>query len=377
MERIQTEIRKDWEKKLEDLGFGYHSLEGLYWDESHYYRFTGSEIDVIERATAELWQMCLEAVDHIIAENLWERFNIPQHFRDYIVTSWEEDHPSVYGRFDFGFDGKNLKLLEFNADTPTSLYEASVIQWYWLQDMFPDRDQFNSIHERLIDYWKYLTKYMNPRHIYFASLTNIEDVTNVEYMRDCATQAGFETEFIPVQDIGWAEDIEEFISGDQTIMEYIFKLYPYEWILEDGFSEKLVKNAFRSQWIEPAWKVLLSSKAILPVLWKLYPGHPYLLEAYFDEPGDMKDYARKPVYSREGSNVTLYRDKVVFEHNDGGYEKEGFIYQQLFDLPDFNGNHPVIGSWVIGQEPAGIGIRESVHLITNNQSRFIPHLISG
>ncbi|WP_294275670.1 glutathionylspermidine synthase family protein [uncultured Chryseobacterium sp.] len=377
MERIQTEIRKDWEKKLEDLGFGYHSLEGLYWDESHYYRFTGSEIDVIERATAELWQMCLEAVDHIIAENLWERFNIPQHFRDYIVTSWEEDHPSVYGRFDFGFDGKNLKLLEFNADTPTSLYEASVIQWYWLQDMFPDRDQFNSIHERLIDYWKYLTKYMNPRHIYFASLTNIEDVTNVEYMRDCATQAGFETEFIPVQDIGWAEDIEEFISGDQTIMEYIFKLYPYEWILEDGFSEKLVKNAFRSQWIEPAWKVLLSSKAILPVLWKLYPGHPYLLEAYFDEPGDMKDYARKPVYSREGSNVTLYRDKVAFEHNDGGYEKEGFIYQQLFDLPDFDGNHPVIGSWVIGQEPAGIGIRESVHLITNNQSRFIPHLISG
>ena len=178
------------------------------------------------------------------------------------------------------------------------------IQWYWLQDLFPDRDQFNSIHEKLIDYWKYLTKYMNPRHIYFASLTNIEDVTNVEYMRDCATQAGFETEFIPVQDIGWADDIEEFISGDQTIMEYIFKLYPYEWILEDGFSEKLVKNAFRSQWIEPAWKVLLSSKAILPVLWKLYPGHPYLLEAYFDGPGDMKDYARKPVYSREGSNVT-------------------------------------------------------------------------
>ncbi|MDQ1098091.1 MULTISPECIES: glutathionylspermidine synthase family protein [Chryseobacterium] len=377
MERIQTEIRKDWENKLEGLGFGYHSLEGLYWDESHYYQFTGSEIEAIENATAELWQMCLEAVDHVIAENLWERFNIPQHFRDYIVTSWEEDHPSIYGRFDFGFDGKNLKLLEFNADTPTSLYEASVIQWYWLQDMFPDRDQFNSIHEKLIDYWKYLTKYMNPRHIYFTSLTNIEDVTNVEYMRDCATQAGFETEFIPVQDIGWADDIEEFISGDQTIMEYIFKLYPYEWILEDGFSEKLVKNAFRSQWIEPAWKVLLSSKAILPVLWKLYPDHPYLLEAYFDGPKDMKDYARKPVFSREGANVTLYQNRVAVEHNEGGYEKEGFIYQKLFKLPDFDGNHPVIGSWVIGQEPAGIGIRESVHLITNNQSRFIPHLISG
>ncbi|WP_294244780.1 glutathionylspermidine synthase family protein [uncultured Chryseobacterium sp.] len=376
MKRIPSPQRKDWEHKLEKLGFGYHSLEGLYWDESHYYEFSMDEINIIESATAELWQMCLEAVDYVIEKNLWHRFSIPEYFRDYIVTSWEEDHPSIYGRFDFGFDGNNLKLLEFNADTPTSLYEASVIQWYWLQEMFPEKDQFNSIHEKLVDYWKYLTAYMNPRHIYFASLTNIEDVTNIEYIRDCATQAGFDTEFIPIQDIGWAEEIEEFISGDRSVMEYIFKLYPYEWIMEDGFAEKLVKNGFRSQWIEPAWKILLSSKAILPVLWEMYPGHPYLLEAYF-ESKHLRDFAKKPVYSREGANVALYRNNIPVEANKGEYGKEGFIYQQLFTLPDYNGNFPVIGSWVIGQEPAGIGIRESVRLITNNESRFVPHLISG
>lgn len=376
MKRIPSPQRKDWEHKLEKLGFGYHSLEGLYWDESHYYEFSMDEINIIESASAELWQMCLEAVDYVIEKNLWHRFSIPEYFRDYIVTSWEEDHPSIYGRFDFGFDGNNLKLLEFNADTPTSLYEASVIQWYWLQEMFPEKDQFNSIHEKLVDYWKYLTAYMNPRHIYFASLTNIEDVTNIEYIRDCATQAGFDTEFIPIQDIGWAEEIEEFISGDRSVMEYIFKLYPYEWIMEDGFAEKLVKNGFRSQWIEPAWKILLSSKAILPVLWEMYPGHPYLLEAYF-EPKHLRDFAKKPVYSREGANVALYRNNIPVEANKGEYGKEGFIYQQLFTLPDCNGNFPVIGSWVIGQEPAGIGIRESVRLITNNESRFVPHLISG
>lgn len=368
-------IRKDWEHKLESLGFGYHSLEGLYWDESHHYEFSLEEINTIEKATSELWQMCLEAVDYVISKNLWYRFNIPESFRNYIITTWEEDHPSIYGRFDLGFDGKNLKLLEFNADTPTSLYEASVIQWYWLQELFPDKDQFNSIHEKLIDYWKYLKNYMNPHYIYFASLTNIEDVTNVEYMRDCAAQAGFETEFIPIQDVGWAEDIEEFIAADRSIMEYIFKLYPYEWILEDGFGEKLVRNGFRSQWIEPAWKILLSSKAILPVLWEMYPNHPYLLESYF-EPRHLKDFAKKPIYSREGANVTLHKNNLPIEQNSGAYGKEGFIYQQLFDLPNFDGNYPVIGSWVIGQEPAGIGIRESAHLITNNQSRFIPHLIT-
>ncbi|WBV59420.1 glutathionylspermidine synthase family protein [Chryseobacterium camelliae] len=374
MERITSGFRKNWEHKLENLGFGYHSLEGLYWDESHYYQFSSEEIKTIENATAELWQMCLEAVDYIIEKNLWYRFNIPEWFKNYIITSWEEDHPSIYGRFDFGFDGKNLKLLEFNADTPTSLYEASVVQWYWLQEMYPYKDQFNSIHEKLVDYWKYLKNYMNPHYIYFASLTNIEDVTNVEYLRDCATQAGFDTEFMAIQDIGWAEDIEEFIAGDKTIMEYIFKLYPYEWILDDGFGEKLVKNNFRSQWIEPAWKLLLSSKAILPILWEMYPNHPYLLESYF-EPKHLKDFVKKPIYSREGANVTLFKNNIPLEQNSGVYGKEGYIYQQLFDLPNFNGNYPIIGSWVIGQESAGIGIRESVNLITNNQSRFIPHLI--
>lgn len=374
MKRIPTQLRNNWQQNLEQLGFGYHSLEDLYWDESHYYEFTLSEINKIENATAELWQMCLEAVDYIIENNLWEKFNIPSFFRKYIITSWEEDHPSIYGRFDFGFDGENLKLLEFNADTPTSLYEASVIQWHWLQEISPEKDQFNSIHEKLIDYWKYLKKYMNPHYIYFASLTNIEDVTNLEYIRDCATQAGFNTEYVPIQDIGWAEDINEFIAPDKSIMEYIFKLYPYEWILEDGFGEKLVKNDFRSQWIEPSWKILLSSKAILPVLWEMFPNHPYLLESYF-EPKNLINYVKKPIYSREGANVSLHKNQIIIEQNEGDYAKNGFIYQALFDLPNFSGNYPVIGSWVIGQEAAGIGIRESVNLITNNQSRFIPHLI--
>lgn len=376
MERILTTPRENWERKLEELGFGYHSLEELYWDESAYYRFTSAEIHQIETASAELWQMCLDAVEYVIKNKLWFRFHIPEYFRKFIEQSWEEDHPSIYGRFDLGYDGKNIKLLEFNADTPTSLYEASVIQWYWLQDKFPAADQFNSIHEKLIDYWTYLKKYMNPHYLYFTSLTNIEDVTNLEYKRDTASQAGFETEFVAIQDIGWAETEKEFIAPDRHIMDYIFKLYPYEWILDDGFGEKLVQSGFRSQWIEPSWKMLLSSKAVLPILWEIFPNHPYLLESYF-EPGRLSDFAKKPLYSREGANVSLIKNNIPVAENPGVYGKEGYIYQKLFGLPNLSGNYPVIGSWIIGQEAAGIGIRESVNLITNNQSRFVPHLIEG
>lgn len=374
MKRILTSPRENWQEKLEKLGFGYHSVDDVYWDENAYYKFDPNEIRHLEKASAELWQMYLTAVEHVISKNLFYQFHIPEWFRNTIKESWEKDFPSIYGRFDLGYDGTNIKLLEFNADTPTSLFEGAVAQWFWLQDKFPDKDQFNSIHEKLIAYWTYLKPYLGSNNVSFASLTNIEDVTNVEYMRDCASQAGLETSFIAISDIGWADEIKEFVDENNEIMKVIFKLYPYEWILEEDFGKKIVDNVNQTQWIEPAWKMLASSKAMLPILWELFPNHPYLLETYF-EPRNLLNYAKKPIYSREGANISLFKNHIPIEQNSGIYGKEGYIYQQFFDLPNFDGNYPVVGSWIIGQEPAGIGMRESVNLITNNQSRFVPHLI--
>ncbi|HSZ87188.1 MAG TPA: glutathionylspermidine synthase family protein, partial [Puia sp.] len=127
--------------------------------------------------------------------------------------------------------------------------------------------------------------------------------------------------------------------------------------------------------IEPAWKMILSNKAILPILWELYPHHPNLLPAYFEE-NNMEEFVKKPILSREGANISIISNGRTIESTEGEYGKEGFIYQEYFPLPVFNGNnYPLIGSWIIGQEPAGIGIRESNQLITDNISRFIPHLI--
>jgi glutathionylspermidine synthase len=118
--------------------------------------------------------------------------------------------------------------------------------------------------------------------------------------------------------------------------------------------------------------MLLSNKGILPVLWELYPNHPNLLPAYFDNPHDLSEYAVKPLLGRQGENITL----ITKEGNiavDGNYGKEGYIYQQYCPLPNFDGNHPCIGSWLIDGQAAGIGIRESEGLITDNLSRFVPH----
>ncbi len=377
MRRIASTLRQDWKKRVEDIGFGFHTLEDTYWDESAYYQFNTSQIDVLELATTELFARCLDAVQYVIDNKLYSQFHINPEFIPMIERSWDNDAPSIYGRFDFAYDGINTpKMLEFNADTPTSLFEAGVVQWYWLEDVQKGADQFNSIHEKLVEYWKTLKPYLNNGKIHFACVKDtLEDLTTVEYMRDCAMQAGLETEFVFIEDIGWNSQYSYFVDMEEFPITNIFKLYPWEWMTHEQFATNILLDTKKTVWIEPAWKMILSNKAILPILWKLFPNHPNLLAAYFDSSPLQHEYVKKPILSREGANISIVKYGSIIEESTGDYGEEGFIYQQYYELPQFLGNYPVIGSWVIGCEPAGIGIRETKTRITDNLSRFIPHII--
>jgi glutathionylspermidine synthase len=379
MRRHNITPRKDWQKKVENIGFGFHSLDSTYWDESVFYELTMNEVDRIEKATNDLWEMCLAAVQHVIDEKRYDKFHIPEWFVPHIEDSWNNDAPAIYGRFDFSMKNGIPKLLEFNADTPTSLFESSVVQWYWLQDVHPQKDQFNSIHEKLIAYWKYLREYLHDGILHFAcAQDNLEDFTTTEYLRDCAIQAGLDTKFIYMDEIGWDSRNLEFLDLANSSIKNIFKLYPYEWLVNEDFGYNMMQDRNKTFWIEPSWKMILSNKAILPILWELNSGHENLLESYF-ESDNFKlgiNYAKKPLLSREGQNIQLVDFGTTIAETSGEYGEEGFIFQELSLLPEFDKNYPLIGSWVIGQESAGIGIRESNGLITDNLSRFVPHLIS-
>jgi len=375
MKRISTEPRNNWQASVEQLGFGFHTTNVPYWDESAYYSFTMEEILLIENATACLWDLCLQAVQHVIDKNLYSRFQIPENFTSYIEKTWNEDHASIYGRFDLCFKNGQIKLLEFNADTPTSLYEAAIVQWFWLMDFNDKKDQFNSIHEKLIAYWKYVHVYLYPGDLHFGCIKNtLEDLTNTEYLRDCAMQAGIFTKLVYMDDIGWDDKCSVFMDVQDLPMKNLFKLYPWEWMVNDEFGEKILRDKNRMLFIEPAWKMILSNKALLPLLWELFPHHPLLLPAYC-KPDKLLEYVKKPLLSREGANIDILSNNRLVCRTDGLYGKGEFIYQEFFPLPEFDGNYPVIGSWVIGGEPAGIGIRESNTLVTDNLSRFIPHVI--
>jgi len=384
MQRIACSERDDWRETAEACGFDFHTIDGeRYWDERAYYAFSLDEIEQkIEAPTGEIDAMCLELVGRAIRnEDYLKRLKIPETFWPLIVESWERDERSLYGRLDLSFDGSGpAKLLEYNADTPTSLFESAVFQWTWLEQAMERRiipnaaDQYNSIHERLIATWNELGR---GRHLHLTGTTGSEeDLGTLTYLEDTAIQAGLTTTIIDIEDIGWRDE-GGFVDLTGRDIELVFKLYPYEWMFRDAFGVRL-KDA-PTRWIEPPWKAVLSNKGILPLLWEMFPGHPNLLPAYFeDDPRACElgaSYVRKPLYSREGANVELVSNGVPFAEQQGPYGAEGFVRQALAPLQSFSQQFAILGSWLVGHTPCGLSIREDSSPITGNNSRFLPHAI--
>ncbi len=384
MQRITCPERDDLRLTAAQTGFDFHTIDGeRYWDERAYYAFTLDEIErEIERPTGEIDAMCLELVGRAVDdERTLRRLKIPETFWPLISTSWHNDEGSLYGRLDLAFDGRGpAKLLEYNADTPTSIFEAAVFQWTWLEQAIERRitpvraDQFNSIHEHLIEAWKTLGK-GHPLHL-TGTLENAEDAGTLAYLRDTAAQAGLATTLIDIADIGWRDD-GNFVDLDNRAIALAFKLYPWEWMFHDAFGARLASTSTR--WIEPPWKAILSNKGILPLLWEMFPHHPNLLPAYFeDDPAAASlgaSFVRKPLYSREGANVALVSGGVTLAQQQGPYGAEGFIRQAFASLPNFSDQYPVLGSWLVDHVSCGLSIREDENPITGNSSRFLPHAI--
>ena len=379
MQRIALPPRAGWEAKVEALGLVWHTAGGApYWNESAYYAFTLEQIDRIEAATRTLYDLFLEAGDYVVSQRLYGRFGIPEWCWPLIDAAWREEPPALnYGRFDLGFDGAGApKLFEFNCDTPTSLVEAAVIQWDWKEEAFPGSDQFNSLHDRLVAKWKDIGPYLPrgaPVHFAHARESTGEEAVTTAYLMDTARSAGLQTERLLISDLGW--DGRRFLDLDNREVRTLYHLYPWEWLVSEPFGRHLLETRDRTLWIEPIWKMIWSNKAILPILWNLHPRHENLLWAAADRPAS-DSYARKPILSREGANISLVKDGRQIAATDGAYAAAPAIYQGLYDLPDFDGLRPVIGSWVVDGEPAGMGVREDGP-ITGNLSRFVPHIIHG
>jgi len=408
MQKITLPERPDWRAEAQELGFTFADMHGEpYWDETSAYRFTLAQVETdIEDPATELHGMCREAVAGIVAsEELIERLCIPEAHRDMVTESWAREHPEIYGRFDFAYDGTGpAKMLEYNADTPTSLYESASFQWKWLESQLEagvleeGDDQFNGIHEALVE--RYGALFAPGSDLHFTAVGgNPEDYATVECMAWAAREAGLGAHYSDLERIGLSEE-GQFVDHEDRVIGTLFKLYPWEDLLRDEYADRI--RGAQCLMIEPAWKAVLSNKGLLPVLWRMFEGHPNLLPAFFE--ADVADamagrgapapevadaFARsmdalraghvtKPVFSREGASVTIVENGAVSEAaTNTEYAQHPTIVQGYAPLPEFGGFRPVIGAWIVGTECAGMGIREDRSRITQDLSRFKPHFIRG
>jgi glutathionylspermidine synthase len=381
MRRVKVDERANKALRLESRGLSFHAWDN-YWKETAAYEFTALQVGRIESATNELLHMLEEAGEYVLNNRLLGKLGIPPAFHEAVTASWRNEEPTLYGRFDFAFDGQGWpKMLEYNADTPTSLLESAVSQWDWLEDVKPHADQYNSLHDRLVAQWHTIVTKRRPagclpRRIHFASVSdNEEDWICVHYLMDTAVQAGFDVKHVFTEGLGFNHQTGYFVDEDDEQVNILFKLYPLEWMMREDFGVHLIGT--HTQIVEPLWKAMFSTKAILPILWQLYPDHRLLLPAYFEHdtlPAGFTSYARKPLFSREGANIALIEDgKNIAQGQDQDYGAEGHVLQSLITLKAHDGFFPVIGTWVVGDAAAGMCIREDTNRITTNMSHFVPH----
>jgi glutathionylspermidine synthase len=366
MERILTTPRSDWQAQVEALGFDYHSMnQAIYWDERACYHFKAREIEQLESATQEIEGLCLELVEHVVEQCRYAELGIPEYAWPLIEASWRNREKPLLGRLDFSYNGTQPpKLLEYNADVALGLLESSLIQKQWLEQVYSNRQQFNTIHEKLMaarGHWDF-------QQVHLTCRTQREEVFgNMAYLANTLSQSGLSTKLLHIDRICW--NGKEFVDQESQVIKALIKLYPWEWMIEEVFSRVLQAN---TQVIEPAWKMILTNKGLLVLLWELFPGHPNLLPTYFNYQHMAGDYVKKPLSGVEGENISLHNIRDTMD-SDSHHNHQAFVYQQAHFLPNFDGNYPVIGSWLIAGESAGISIREDDSLITSVASRAVPH----
>lgn len=383
MHKISIEERPDWRERVEREGFAFHTIDGeRYWDESGYYRFTREQVTKdIEQPTRELHQMCLDVVERVVeSEELLSGLAIPPAFFDLVRTSWKEGHPHLYGRMDFSYDGRGpAKLLEINADTPTSLLECASVQLLWLEDQIrrgvlpAEADQFNTLAEDLI---RAFDTFAKDTPFYFSAIAgSVEDRGTTDFLGRMAGLAGIDARHIDIEDIGLTAE-GRFVDLQGNWIPRLFKLHAWEHIFREPFGEAVPRCD--TQFVEPAWKSIISNKGILPLLWKFNEGHPNLLPSHLDADPRApvpKGWVRKPFFSREGANIEIRTEGDERIAEDGPYTDAPYILQQFAPLPKFGDSYTLIGSWVIGDTASGMGIREDDSLITKDTSRFLPHVV--
>ncbi|WP_345984899.1 glutathionylspermidine synthase family protein [Sulfurimonas sp. HSL-1656] len=378
---------------LEQLGFTWHTdSDGTHYVADELVLVSDAEAEAYYEAANTLYDMYVQAAEYVIENELFFDLGIPFNLVEPIKKSWENDvHWHVYGRFDLagGIDGAPIKLIEFNADTPTGLYESAVLQWALLKhNGLDEARQFNNIYEALLQNFRRLItlfddpddfeKFYDGWKILFSSVEgNDEEEVTTKLLRQIATDAGFATGFEFLQNVRF--DDEGIFDASDTPYEYWFKLYPWEDIATDEPElAVLLGNIMQHQKaiiLNPAYTLLFQSKGMMKILCDLFPDSPYLLQTSF-EPLEGTKQVEKRMFGREGANTKIIgSDGSVLHATEGPYGNYRPVYQAYAEFPqDRDGNRYQAGVF-FAYEACGLGFRRGGEIL-DNMSKFVGHVLS-
>ena len=377
---------------LEELGFTWHTdADGSKYVSDALVQITSEEAEAYYTATNEIYDMYVEAAEYVIENDLFFDLGIPFNLVDAIKKSWENDvHWHIYGRFDLagGIDGEQIKLIEFNADTPTGLFETALLQWALLKHNNMDEEsQFNNVYEAISNNFKRLIclfdeletfdeRYDNWKILFSSIAGNDEEEATTKLLQQMATDAGFNTSFEYLENTHFDED--GIYDADENKYEYWFKLYPWEDIAHDEPElATTLTNIMDSQEaiiLNPAYTLLFQSKGMLKILYDLFPDSPYLLPTSFEPLQGLKQ-VEKTVFGREGANTKIIDSNgSELLKTDGPYDNYKKVYQEYVDFPkDSNGNKYQAGVF-FAFEACGMSFRKGGEVM-DNMSKFVGHVI--
>ncbi len=365
--------RPQWTSLVERQGYHWHTDEtGPCWREDAYYECTPSEVAKLRQTAQECLALYQLAAARVVHEHWWSRVGIREVDVPFVRASWERADWSLAGRFDFLWDAHGQpKLLEFNADTALTLLETALIQRDWLQAVHPEAAQFNQLHESLVAAWRT----SGLRHIHCAWRPRHPEIEGtVRYLARTVREAGLEATLTALHCLGWHRASSRFVDREGRPVECCWKLYPSEWMLREPFAQHLPQT--HCQFVEPLWRLLFSSKGMLAILWELFPDHPALLPCY-DSPAALAgDFVTKPLFGREGHNITIHAKGRILAETTGEFASQPCIHQQFVSSPRFHGAVAQLGIWMVRGEAVALGLRESQDLILSSHSPFVPHLIT-
>lgn len=378
-------------KKLRKLGLEYFDGEGMEYLTGELLQIEKPEIDNYKQAVRQLYELYEKAAQYIIDTQRWNDAGIPDNAVEIIQYTWEHRHQHLhlYSRFDLSgvINGRPPKLIEFNADTATVIPETAIIQTELLRHSdLRNVSQFNDLKASLSSQFERLS-HQNPHRptaVLFSTLGHEEDALNADIIADTAKDIGYEIFYMPMEKVFFSPEEGIFmpVRKDEYLpIDFWFKLVPWEFIaweepkLMDILTQVVTKDLCII--LNPAYTMLYQSKAMLNILWELFPNHPLLLETTLSPQAFKgRSYVEKVIYGREGENVKVFNPAgICLESCEGEYGHFPSVYQAYEELPKDSDEEYYQAGIYYTDKACALSYRRRDGLIIDTDAEFIGHFV--